>query len=569
MTSCFKHFSNVLTNWLFSAQIVHNLLLREITVDGAGENELFVSLGGKKARFGQREFCMVTSLRFGELSDIINTLYAGNANGIPERYWPGEEGHELKLSTVPFIIMTLLQAQVLEVFEATDDEAQKDYMVGVDFNMSEGLQFIPPVEMEMKENNESLDDLDDGNDGDDGDDGAPTRKTAVKRKAQKKKKKTSAKKQRKSIPITSLDKEDPLQSSYSTGYTPTPEDFTAGDPSTPHDQFTPGYTPTPLEDMLHPPPPRHRTRSSFQQNPTPISSRQEPRSKAVKALPNEMERIVKREVSELSQLLGVLKALVQEIEPTHGQRNKEAPLTEVIDQSLHVKEVGTSVEKELASTAMKDVASTVEKEVAPTVEKEVAGSVLVSGDMRVSYNYAAEEDRSIRVRLRSAYCKSPFLDPTRASEMKREGQKQKYEAFKRKTKLVRRNVGTEESVDQSFFLELEQPKNWLFTDHIDAYMSLLAKRRESESENFRHSLVLLSSEFYLLIPCCVGEPDGHWILCKVDLLDRHISICDPTGAKKKSNYGAKYHEKVFSMLADNLFRNRSTIAVVEYLFAMG
>ena len=38
----------------------------------------------------------------------------------------------------------------------------------------------------------------------------------------------------------------------------------------------------------------------------------------------------------------------------------------------------------------------------------------------------------------------------------------------------------------------------------------------------------------LLIPCCVGEPDGHWILCKVNLLDRHIGIFDPTGSKKKN-----------------------------------
>ncbi|KAK0600141.1 hypothetical protein LWI29_012037 [Acer saccharum] len=144
------------------------------------------------------------------------------------------------------------QAQVLEVLEATDDEAQKDYMVGVDFDMSEGPQFIPPVEMDTKEDNESLDD------GDDGDDGAPTRKTAVKRKAPKKKKETSAKKQRKSIPITSLDEEDPLQFSYSRGYTPSPpEDFTARDPLTPHDQYTPGYSLTPpLGDMLHPTPSR-------------------------------------------------------------------------------------------------------------------------------------------------------------------------------------------------------------------------------------------------------------------------------------------------------------------------
>ncbi|KAI9159848.1 hypothetical protein LWI28_002479 [Acer negundo] len=78
-------------------------------------------------------------------------------------------------------------AQVLEVLEPTDDEAQKDYMVGVDFNMSKGPQFKPPVEMEMKEKNESLDDVDDR---DDGDDGAPTQKTAMKRKASKKKKNT-------------------------------------------------------------------------------------------------------------------------------------------------------------------------------------------------------------------------------------------------------------------------------------------------------------------------------------------------------------------------------------------
>ncbi|KAK4847585.1 hypothetical protein QYF36_003607 [Acer negundo] len=87
------------------------------------------------------------------------------------------------------------KAQVLEVSETTDDEAQTDYMVGVDFDMSVGPQFIPLMEMEMKEKNESLDDEDDGDDSDDGDDGgdgddeAPTRKITVKRKALKKKKK--------------------------------------------------------------------------------------------------------------------------------------------------------------------------------------------------------------------------------------------------------------------------------------------------------------------------------------------------------------------------------------------
>ena len=89
-SSCFKQLNNFPINWLFSARIVHNLLLREITIDGATENELFISLGGKKARFGQTEFYLVTGLWFGQLLDIINTPYVANADGIHTRYWPEE-----------------------------------------------------------------------------------------------------------------------------------------------------------------------------------------------------------------------------------------------------------------------------------------------------------------------------------------------------------------------------------------------------------------------------------------------------------------------------------------------
>ncbi|KAK0588810.1 hypothetical protein LWI29_005803 [Acer saccharum] len=32
--------------------------------------------------------------------------------------------------------------------------------------------------------------------------------------------------------------------------------------------------------------------------------------------------------------------------------------------------------------------------------------------------------------------------------------------------------------------------------HINEYMSLLAKRRESDPDDYRHSLILMSSEFY-------------------------------------------------------------------------
>ena len=104
-------------------------------------------------------------------------------------------------------------------------------------------------------------------------------------------------------------------------------------------------------------------------------------------------------------------------------------MTDVTDERLHVEEVGIS--------ATKDVAPTGEKDVGPTAEKEVAGSVLASGDTMFGYDYATEEERSIRFRMRSTYCKSPFIDPTRASEAKRESDKRKYEAFKKKHKVAR------------------------------------------------------------------------------------------------------------------------------------
>ncbi|KAK0583517.1 hypothetical protein LWI29_037739 [Acer saccharum] len=100
MSSCFKQFTNFPQNSLFSATVVHGVLLREIRIESATENEFFISFGGKKARFGCREFCLVTGLRFSELSEIINTPYVANADGIHKRYWLGQEGEDLKLSTV-------------------------------------------------------------------------------------------------------------------------------------------------------------------------------------------------------------------------------------------------------------------------------------------------------------------------------------------------------------------------------------------------------------------------------------------------------------------------------------
>ncbi|TXG62180.1 hypothetical protein EZV62_013543 [Acer yangbiense] len=453
------------------------------------------------------------------------------------------------------------KVQVLEELKPTDDEVGADYWVGVDFDMSMGPQFIPLVE--MKEKNELLDDGDDGGDGDGGDGGEVgeggdrddvgdrgTRGQKKKRKAPKQKKKASAKKQqRETVPITRLGEEDPLPSPYSLGYTRTQRD----DPLSVG--FTPGYTQTLPEGM--------------------DGDRINELLEAVKVLPDLMKDIVKGEVS---QLPGVLKGLMQEKQSTRGQNNNEAPSTDVRDPSSHI-------EQAVDAQAV-DANVSIEQEVSPSGrQKERDEEGLVGGDLTVSYNYALEEDRSLRLRLRSYYCFSPFFDPTRASATKRAQEKRKYEEFKKKKTPLRRNVGMEESVDKSFFVELEDQKTWLSTDHIDAYMTLLAKRMESDPDEYRHSFVLLSSEFYtkvkvewnriieadneagssfdaleyecpedwieygrgnrpgwgrpwwlytqLLIPCCVGEPDGHWILCKVNLLDRHIGIFDPTATKKK------------------------------------
>ncbi|KAK2663314.1 hypothetical protein Ddye_001888 [Dipteronia dyeriana] len=391
MASCFKQFRQFPTNWLFSTQILHNLLLREIKIDSASENELWFLVGGKKARFGQREFCLVTGLWFGEISEIINMPYVANENGIHKRYWPEEEVKDLKLSTVydrfvasnfldaeDSLKMTLfliannvlfgqsfdkkvtpwlfnlvndldafdgfawghyvfkmtqhylrhgfrsrnskkgygkvryrlydfpwaVEADVKEILEATDDEARSDYWVRVDYNMMESLQFIPLVEMEMKEKHELLDEGDDGDDGvvGDGDDGAATSKRALKRKEPR---------------------------------------------SRGGDRIT---------ELLE----------------------------AVRAIPDVLDAVVKQEVSNLP---GELRSLVQEIQSSRGQSNQEAPLTVVRDPSLP----------------------------------------------------------------REEYM-SPFIDPIWASVKKLQQDKSKYDQFKRKTKPVRRNVGTEESVDKSFFL---------------------------------------------------------------------------------------------------------------------
>ncbi|KAK2655410.1 hypothetical protein Ddye_008462 [Dipteronia dyeriana] len=100
--------------------------------------------------------------------------------------------------------------------------------------------------------------------------------------------------------------------------------------------------------------------------------------KAVRALLDVLDVVVKREVSNLP---GVLRSLVQEIQFSRGESNHEALVTVVRDPCLDREEVHTIVR---------------DQEVVDLVtEKVVGSSVLVSGDIRMGYNYAVEEDRSI------------------------------------------------------------------------------------------------------------------------------------------------------------------------------
>ena len=58
--TCFGYFINFNANTLFSSRLVHNLLAKEIVVDGVGDFELYFGIGGRRLRFSKYEFCLLT-----------------------------------------------------------------------------------------------------------------------------------------------------------------------------------------------------------------------------------------------------------------------------------------------------------------------------------------------------------------------------------------------------------------------------------------------------------------------------------------------------------------------------
>ncbi|XVF42313.1 hypothetical protein PTKIN_Ptkin01aG0351000 [Pterospermum kingtungense] len=86
-TSCFGNFLRFPQEMHFLSQLVHAVLAREIIVDDADESEMWFRIGNSNARFSKKEFCLVTGLSFGRLSDIINEEYKPVVGGIHERYF--------------------------------------------------------------------------------------------------------------------------------------------------------------------------------------------------------------------------------------------------------------------------------------------------------------------------------------------------------------------------------------------------------------------------------------------------------------------------------------------------
>ena len=70
-TSWFGHFLSM-GELKFSAQIVHNMLLRQCHTQK--EDEMWILANSKGLRFGGLEFALITGLRFGQISkfDIIS-----------------------------------------------------------------------------------------------------------------------------------------------------------------------------------------------------------------------------------------------------------------------------------------------------------------------------------------------------------------------------------------------------------------------------------------------------------------------------------------------------------------
>ena len=67
---------------------MHSLLAKKIVVDGAGDDEVYFGVGGRRFRFSKYEFCLLSGLKFGGQTHFPaynNRIVEG---GVLQRYWP-------------------------------------------------------------------------------------------------------------------------------------------------------------------------------------------------------------------------------------------------------------------------------------------------------------------------------------------------------------------------------------------------------------------------------------------------------------------------------------------------
>ncbi|KAK3225547.1 hypothetical protein Dsin_005409 [Dipteronia sinensis] len=177
-----------------------------------------------------------------------------------------------------------------------------------------------------------------------------------------------------------------------------------------------------------------------------------------------------------------------------------------------------------------------------------------------------KNEREQRLKITSCYMNSPYIDHFQAPDKEKQKLKIDYSRFKRSRKDAVLNVGTDYYATKQFFVEMESPTCWLSNEHIDAYMSLLCKLCEEWKKFQPYEDAPLTGEFdalsykcptdwllyasgdkpgwgtcwssvrYLLVPCAVGDPDGHWILCVIDLEKRTVCIYDPLHLSEEDSH---------------------------------
>ncbi|KAK3185020.1 hypothetical protein Dsin_032306 [Dipteronia sinensis] len=389
---------------------------------------------------------------------------------------------------------------VLEELHPTDDEKTQPYLVGVDTDLAEGPQFIAlNVELDDGEKQPNVNDDDDGNeDGNDsGNDGSQSRpqqnkQKPVKRKVSPHKQKMAARtKRQRTSPDTSL----------------------VGDDSTDFSRL--------MREVMS-------------------------------AMSDRFEDIVKKEIKkEISAIEGHLNARLTSVEASLAQlvNQRRQTTPEVHDFSTPVHQHFESHRVQTTPEVQGDYVGSPNVEGDGTVGKGVnegddtPSEGIVRGDATPSEGIvrgdaihseglqivvhnsllpeamvvqtpppsqddttmleyiAVKNEREQRLKITSRYMNSPYIDLFQEPDKEKQKLKTDYSRFKRSRKDAALNVGTDYYATKQFFVEMESLTCWLSNE--------------------------------VLVPCAVGDPDEHWILCVIDLEKRTVCIYDPLHRQKK------------------------------------